>query len=227
MFSKIAGASLALMAILVVGIAYALQQFLLPDAYQDGAGSIGFGAVVVGVALTAGLAFFASKPNENGAGGVARLSGPIFPFFYTIGAFGLWLLSPIMSTGFAKGFHLILLCGVLFLLVVWNFGASMIAAEDEQQQAAGVGRDGMLAAAKAAERRLPAGDAELKAAFAGLMDDVSYADRSGTEESSALETSIVSNLESLDFGDKTTAISAIQALQSQMAERRDLLKATK
>ena len=67
----------------------------------------------------------------------------------------------------------------------------------------------------------------MKSAFAGLMDDVTYADRSGTAESAALETSILANLEALDVGDKAAATSAMIALQGQLAERRSLLKATK
>jgi len=219
---------MAIFALIGILMAFALQAFLLPDTYSDSAsGQIGFGAVILGILLTAGVSFFATNVGED-AGGVARIGSPLVPILYTMLAAGLWFLSPVLTASIAKGLHLLLLCGALFGMVAWTFASAAIAAEDASQTEKGAGRADMLAAAKGAQRRLGDSSGEVKKAFSGLMDDVTYADRNGSEDTAGLEAQIVAGFEGLDFGGEDAAVlSALEGLKSQVAERRDALKAGK
>ena len=224
---KMAGPLMGVMALLVLGAMYAAKTWLLPDTYSTStAGSIGFGAIALGVLLTAGMAFFATQ-GDGDAGTVARFTGPIVPMFYTVLACSLFLLSPVLSGNVAKGLHVILLCGALFAMATWTFASVAIASEDAAHQSAGAGRDGMLAALGAAERRMSATTASgAKQVFGQLKDDLNFSDRSGSAESAGIESQVVSGLEALDMASEEAAlVASIGAIQTLVAERKSVLKA--
>jgi len=224
---KMAGPLMGVMALLVLGAMYAAKTWLLPETYSTStAGSVGFGAIGLGVVLTAGMAFFASQ-GDGDAGTVARFTGPIVPMLYTVAACGLFLLSPLLSGNVAKGLHVILLCGALLAMATWTFASVAIASEDAAQESAGAGRDGMMAALGAAERRMSELTATgAKQAFGQLKDDISFADRGGSAESATIESQVVSGLEALDMaGEEGSSVAAITAIQTLVAERKAVLKA--
>jgi hypothetical protein len=224
---RMAGPLMGIMALLVLGAMFAFKTWLLPDSYSTStAGSVGFGAIALGVAMTTGLSFFATQ-GEGDAGSVARFTGPIVPLFYTLVACALFLLSPVLSANFAKGLHAILLLGALFAMATWTFASVAIASEDAAQQSAGAGRDGMMAALGAAERRMSESTAAGgKQAMGQLKDDINFADRSGSAASAAIESQVISALDTLDMSaDDAGLVAAVGAIQTLVAERKAVLKA--
>jgi hypothetical protein len=218
-------AALALIGVVVV---VGFKYLILPESYStSAAGQIGFLAVLLGIVLTAGVSVFATNVGA-GAGDVARIGSPVVPALYTALAACLWILSPLLFPSLAKGLHLLLLCACLFGMVVWTFASAAIEAEDSSQEAKGAGRDGIMVAAKGAERNIGEASGPIKKAFSGLMDDVNYADRNGSGETASLESEIVTGFEALNFGGEEAAVlTAMEALKNQIAERRDVLKAGK
>lgn len=226
---KIAGPLLGIMALLVLAAIFALKTFLLPESYSSStSGNVGFAAIVLGVAMTAGFSFFGSQAGGD-AGGVTGLTGPVVPLLYTLAAGFLFLLSPVLTGGWAKGLHIILLSAALFGIATWTLASAMITTEDQAQKSAGLGRDGMIAAMGAVERRMSANTAAgAKQAFGQLKDDITYADRSGSEATVALEEQIATGLKALDMeADEAILVSAIGAVRSLVAERKAVLLANR
>jgi hypothetical protein len=223
---KITGPLLGVMALVVLVAIFALKTFLLNDSYSTTSGNVGFAAIVLGVAMIAGFSFFGSQGGGD-ADGVTRLTGPVVPLLYTMAAGVLFLLSPWLSGGWAKGLHIILLCAALFGIATWTLAAVMITTEDQAQKTAGTGRDGMIAALGGAERRISANAAPgATRAFDQLKDDINYADRSGSEATMGLEEQITTGLKALDMeADEAILVSAIEGVSSLVAERKALLLA--
>ena len=222
--SKVGTPLLGLLGLIGIAAASVFQFLLLPEAsYRaTAAGQIGYGAVILGIALTAGIAMYAAH-RDGGEGSVQKLSGPVVPLFYTGAAAVLWLASPLLGGGLAKGLHGLLLCAALFGMVAWTFASAVIEHEDQSQKSGIEGQASMLLAAKDAERRLSQSEsAALKDALSQLMDDISYADRNGSAGTSAIEASVVSGLEALTADSE---VSAVQELRDQVAKRADVLKA--
>jgi hypothetical protein len=226
---KIAGPLFGVMALVVLVAIFALKTFILPESYSSStAGNIGFAALVLGVAMTTGISFYGTQ-GDGDADGVTRLTGPVFPLLYTMAAGFLFLLSPVLTDGWAKGLHIILLCAALFGIATWTLASVIITVEDQAQKRAGLGRDGMIAAMGAAERRMSANTAAgAKQAFGQLKDDITYADRSGSEQTAGLEDQIAGGLNALDMeADEAILVSAIGAVRSLVAERKAVLLANR
>jgi hypothetical protein len=71
--------------------------------------------------------------------------------------------------------------------------------------------------------------AELAAAFATVMESITYADRNGSSETAGLEESVASGLDRLSLSAESESqdIAALSEIQNRLEERRDLLKATR
>lgn len=216
------------MALLVIFAVFSLQQFILPDSYSETTGWIGFAAIALGALLTAESSSRATHMAQ-GATGVAGLSMPVVAMVYTIVVAGLWLLSPVLPVGVAVGLHFILASTALFALGTWKLAEALITDEDRDQKAAGQGREAILMAAKQAQRRLAAIDeASVKAMMDQVVDDITYADRKGSEETNDLDQQIVEALEGIHADAATEdLVSTLGGIRDQLAERRDRLKAGK
>lgn len=216
------------MAFLVLFAVFSLQQFLLPESYSDTTGYIGFAAIAIGVFLTAESSSRATHLTA-GATGVAGLSMPVVAMVYTVVVFGLWLLSPVLSVGVAIGLHLMLASTALFAFGTWKLAETLITNEDAHQKAAGLGREQILMAAQQAQRRLAGVEnAAVKQGMAQVLDDITYADRNGTESTAGLEQELVEAIGALSpEAPESELTSSLAGIRDQLATRRDLLKAGK
>jgi hypothetical protein len=216
------------MAFLVLFAVFSLQQFILPESYSGSTGWVGFGAIALGVFLTAESSSRATHMTA-GATGVAGLSMPVVAMVYTVLVFGLWLLSPVLPVGIAIGLHFVLASTALFALGTWKLAEALITNEDAHQKAAGLGRQGILLAAQQAQRRLVSVEhAGVKQGMSQLLDDITYADRNGSESTAALEKQVVEAIDGLtEESDPEVLVGALGSIRDQLASRRDILKAEK
>ena len=227
--TKLARPLLYGMALLLILSLIVLQELILGDSYSSStAGRFGLASVAFGLLVTAEASARASQMGR-GATGVAGLSLPAVGLLYTVLATGLWLLSPVVPVGMAIGFHLILMFAALFGFATWKLAEGIISEEDQHQKSAGAGREALLLAAKEAQRRLASvEDGEVKKGMSQVIDDITYADRNGSEATAGIEQELLTALKALDPAmDGASLAAGFQAIRDQLASRGDVLKSQK
>ena len=130
----------------------------------------------------------------------------------------------------AYALHILLLGGVVLSMIALGALSGHAQASDEAGARGSAGREAMLAAAQAAQRKLTEESPEpVRLALHAVIERVTYADRQGHADTVALEQAVVEDLDRLSLApaDEAQDRAHLSAIEGRLAERRDTLKARK